>query len=212
MAQGKRIQIIHSDNSSIDEVRLPGATILLGNIVIRHEGIKLKCKKAVHYKNENFIKAYGDVVLNQGDSVVQTSQYTEYNGNTQKALSWGNVVIKDSKMTLSTDTLNFDRSRQLLFYKYGATIKDSINVLTSHTGNYYLDNNKFQAMKPLFKPGWWPSGTKPSRSTSTTRSPGRRCTSRSRWSPSAEPAAPRDSAASVRLKRPSRHAAPEGGE
>ncbi|WKK64852.1 OstA-like protein [Lutimonas zeaxanthinifaciens] len=146
LAQGKRIQIIHSDNSSIDEARLPGATILLGNIVIRHEGIKLNCKKAVHYKNENFIKAYGDVVLNQGDSIIQTSQYTEYNGNTQKALSWGNVVIRDSKMTMSTDTLNFDRTSQLLFYKYGATIKDSINVLTSNTGNYYLDNNKFQAI------------------------------------------------------------------
>ena len=100
----------------------------------------------MHYKNENFIKAYGDVVLNQGDSVIQTSQYTEYNGNTQKALSWGNVIIKDARMTLSTDTLNFDRTRQLLFYKYGATIKDSVNVLTSNTGNYYLENNKFQAI------------------------------------------------------------------
>ncbi len=149
MAQGKRIEIIHSDNSSIDKVRLPGATILLGNIEIRHEGIKLNCKKAVHYKNENFIKAYGDVVLNQGDSIVQTSQYTEYNGDSQKALSWGNVVIKDSKMTLSTDTLNFDRSRQLLYYKYGATIKDSINILTSNTGNYYLENNKFQAISKV---------------------------------------------------------------
>lgn len=146
LAQGSRIQIIHSDNSSIDEVRLPGATILLGNIIIRHKGIKLNCKKAIHYKNENFIKAYGDVVLNQGDSIIQTSQYTEYNGNTEKALSWGNVIIKDPKMTLSTDTLNFDRSKQLLYYKYGAKIKDSINVLTSNTGNYYLQNNKFQAI------------------------------------------------------------------
>lgn len=148
-AQGKRIQIIHSDNSSIDEVRLPGATILLGNVVIRHEGIKLNCKKAVHYKNQNFIKAFGDVVLNQGDSIIQTSQYTEYNGNNQKALSWGNVIIKDSKMTLNTDTLHFDRTRQLLYYKYGATIRDSINVLTSNTGNYHLDNNKFQAVSDV---------------------------------------------------------------
>ena len=148
-AQGKRIQIIHSDNSSIDEVNLPGATILLGNIVIRHQGIKLNCKKAIHYKNDNFIKAYGDVVLNQGDSIIQTSQYTEYNGNNQKALSWGNVVIKDPKMTLSTDTLNFDRTEQLLYYKYGATIKDSINILTSNVGNYYLDNNKFQALSDV---------------------------------------------------------------
>jgi lipopolysaccharide export system protein LptA len=146
MAQAKRIQIVHSDISSIDEENLPGATILLGNVVIRHQGIKLNCKKAVHYKNENFIKAYGDVVLNQGDSIVQTSRYTEYNGNSKQALSWGNVVIKDPKMTLSTDTLNFDRTRQLLYYKHGATIKDSINVLTSNLGNYYLENNKFQAI------------------------------------------------------------------
>lgn len=146
MSQGKRIQIIHSDNSSIDEERLPGATILLGNVVIRHEGIKLNCKKAVHYKTQNFIKAFGDVILNQGDSVKQTSQYTEYNGNSQKALSWGDVIIKDSKMTLRTDTLHFDRTTQLLYYKYGATIKDSINILTSNTGNYNLQNNKFQAI------------------------------------------------------------------
>ena len=112
--QGKRIQIIHSDNSNIDEAQYPGATILIGNVRIRHEGITLRCKKAIHFKNENYIQAYGDVLLNQGDSIRQTSQYTEYNGNTKKALSWGNVMIKDPQMTLRTDTLNFDRGKQLL--------------------------------------------------------------------------------------------------
>ncbi len=148
-AQGQKITIIHSDNSSIDEIRLPGATILLGNVIIKHEGIMLKCKKAIHYKNENYIKAFGDVVLNQGDTIVQTSRYTEYNGNTQKALSWGNVVIKDPQMTLKTDTLHFDRSKQLLYYKYSGTIKDSINTLTSNTGNYSLQDNKFQAISDV---------------------------------------------------------------
>lgn len=148
-AQGKKITIVHADNSTIDEERLPGATILLGNVKIKHEGIILQCKKAVHYKNNNFIKAYGDVILNQGDTIIQTSRYTEYNGNTKKALSWGKVVIKDPQMTLRTDTLEFDRTRQLLFYKYFATIKDSINTLTSNTGNYYLANNKFQAISDV---------------------------------------------------------------
>jgi len=148
-SQGKKITIVHSDNSSIDEEQLPGATILLGNIVIKHEGITLNCKKAIHYKQENYIKAFGDVILNQGDTIIQTSRYTEYNGNTQKALSWGNVIIKDPQMTLSTDTLYFDRSNQLLFYKHSATIRDSINVLTSDTGNYYLQNSKFQAISDV---------------------------------------------------------------
>lgn len=148
-AQGKRISIVKSDNSSIDEERLPGATILLGNILIKHEGISLRCKKAIHYKSDNYIRAFGNVILNQGDTIIQTSDYTEYNGNTKKALSWGNVVIKDPQMTLSTDTLHFDRSKQLLFYNHGATIKDSTNILTSNSGNYYLENNKFQAISDV---------------------------------------------------------------
>lgn len=145
----KRIRILHSDNSTIDEAQFPGATILLGNVLIQHEGIRLRCKKAVHYKNENFIKAFGNVRLNQGDSIRQTSQYTEYNGNEQKALSWGRVVIQDPVMTLRTDTLHFDRQRQFLYYRHGATIRDSINTLTSETGNYYLTNNKFQAISDV---------------------------------------------------------------
>ena len=147
--QGKRIQILHSDNSTIDEVAYPGATVLIGNVFIRHEGITLKCKKAIHYKNENYIKAYGNVILNQGDSIRQTSEYTEYNGNTKKALSWGKVMLKDPQMTLRTDTLQFDREKQLLYYRYSATIRDSINTLTSDTGNYYLAQNKFQAISDV---------------------------------------------------------------
>ncbi len=146
LSQSKRISIVHSDNSTIDEEKLPGATVLLGNVFIKHEGISLQCKKAVHYTKENYIKAYGNVILKQGDTITQRSEYTEYNGNTNKALSWGNVIIKDPKMTLSTDTLQFDRSKQVLFYRTGAKIRDSINVLTSTTGNYYMQNNKFQAI------------------------------------------------------------------
>ena len=147
--QGKRIRIIHSDNSNIDEIAYPGATILIGNVVIKHEGITLKCKKAIHFKNKNFIQAYGDVLLNQGDSIRQTSQYTEYNGDTKQALSWGKVMIRDPQMTLRTDTLHFDREKQLLYYRHSATIKDSINTLTSDTGNYYLSNSKFQAISDV---------------------------------------------------------------
>lgn len=148
-AQGSKITIVHSDNSTIDEAKLPGATILLGKVHIIHDGVSLKCKKAVHYKSQNYIKAFGNVILNQGDTIIQTSDYTEYNGNTKKALSWGKVKIKDPTMTLTTDTLNFDRSKQMLFYRTGATIRDSINVLTSNSGNYLLENNKFQAFSDV---------------------------------------------------------------
>ena len=148
-AQQKRIEIVHADNSTIDEEKYPGATILLGNVFIEHEGITMRSKKAIHYKKNNILKAFGDVVLNQGDTITQSSRYVQYDGNTKKARSWGNVVLNDQLMTLTTDTLNFDRVKQILYYKSGATIKDTANVLVSREGNYFLNTSKFQALSDV---------------------------------------------------------------
>ena len=52
-AQQKRIKIVHADNSTIDEENYPGATVLLGNVYVEHDGISLRSKKAIHYKNDN---------------------------------------------------------------------------------------------------------------------------------------------------------------
>jgi lipopolysaccharide export system protein LptA len=145
-SQQKRIEIVHADNSTIDEENYPGATVLLGNVYMEHDGITLRSKKAIHYKNDNFLKAFGDVVLNQGDSISQTSTYVEYNGNTKMARSWGNVILNDALMTLRTDTLDFNRTEQLLYYRHGAIIKDTTNVLESNEGNYFLKTSKFQAL------------------------------------------------------------------
>ena len=65
-AQQKRIKIVHADNSNIDEEKYPGATVLLGNVYVEHDGITLRSKKAIYYKTRNFLKAFGDVFLNQG--------------------------------------------------------------------------------------------------------------------------------------------------
>jgi len=144
-AQKKRIHIVHADNSITDEEKYPGASILLGNVFIEHGGFSLRSKKAIHYRKDNILKAFGDVVLNQGDTVNQTSTYVAYNGNTKKAISWGNVILKDQLITLTTDTLYFDRKKQLLYYRSGATIKEGENTLKSKLGHYFLKTSKFQA-------------------------------------------------------------------
>ncbi|MFK5889399.1 MAG: OstA-like protein [Flavobacteriaceae bacterium] len=144
-SQEKRIKIVHADNTFVDEAKYPGATILSGNVHIIHQGISLKCTKAIQYKKSNFLKAIGNVVINQGDSIIQTSHYSNYNGNTKLAVSWGNVKLKDNAVTLLTDTLNFDRKKQVLYYNDSGTIIDSINTLKSKEGHYYLENKKFVA-------------------------------------------------------------------
>ena len=124
----------------------PGATISLGNVFVEHEGATLRCDKAYIYQETRLIKAMGNVIINQGDTIIQYSKYTDYDGVNQIATSWGDVFLKDQLMELRTDTLKFDRINQHLYYKTGGTIKDTTNVLVSKIGNYYLRTNNFQAV------------------------------------------------------------------
>ena len=143
-SQSKKIKILHADNTFV-KPEFPGATISTGNVFIEHEGATLRCDKAYIYKEGNLMKAMGNVIINQGDTIIQYSKYTDYDGNTKIATSWGKVFLKDELMELRTDTLQFDRENQHLFYESGGTIKDTTNVLKSEIGNYYLKTNKFQA-------------------------------------------------------------------
>jgi len=55
------------------------------------------------------------------------------------------VSLTDSKVKLLTDTLNFDRNKQILYYTDNGTIIDSVNTLKSEIGNYNLESKKFIA-------------------------------------------------------------------
>ena len=141
----KTIHIKSADITTKDEANFPGAVILLGNVLVEVDGATLQCKKALVYGDDNFLEAVGNVILKQGDTITQTSKYINYDGKTKQALSWGNVVLNNKSMTLTTDTLHFDREQQLLFYKNKGKIVDDVNVLTSISGYYYLPIHKFTA-------------------------------------------------------------------
>ena len=147
-SQTKRIKIIHADNTTSNP-KYPGGTISFGNVFVEHEGATLRCDKAYIYQDIKLIKAMGNVILNQGDTIIQYSKYTDYDGIKKIATSWGDVFLKDELMELKTDTLQFDRENQHLYYKSGGTIKDTTNVLKSKEGNYFLRNNKFQAFNKV---------------------------------------------------------------
>ena len=115
-----------------------------GQVYIVHEGVEMWCDQAYVYTKDNFVKAYGSVNISQGDTISMESKYAEYNGNTQFAFASGNVVFNDSKTSLKTDTLYFDRIKQQAFYRSGGTVKDTASTLTSSVGRYFADSKKYQ--------------------------------------------------------------------
>lgn len=146
-SQQTKIQIVNADQSFANQERHPGALVLNGNVRVMHKGAIMTCKKALLFQKENRLHAYGDVVINQADTLSQKSEHLQYDGNSLMAISWGDVFVRDKQMTLKTDTLRFDRGNQKLFYNCGAVIHNRDNVLTSKKGVYFARDKKFSAAK-----------------------------------------------------------------
>lgn len=140
----KEIIIENSDNVEVNEELAPGALLLSGNVKLIHDGVTMTCNKAYFFKKENYLKAFGNVQLNQGDTLFLNSKYAEYSGNVKKAFATGNAVMTSPDATLQTDTINFDRNVQEAFYNTKGTILNKDNTLVSKSGRYYVKEKKFQ--------------------------------------------------------------------
>ncbi|WP_125719642.1 OstA-like protein [Flavobacterium ustbae] len=140
----KTIIVENADWSSVDQNAVPDAVLLSGNVKITHDGVVLTCNKAYFFQKENYLKAFGNVQLVQGDTLFLNSKYAEYSGNEKKAFAKGDAVLTSPDATLRTDTINFDRNIQEAFYNTKGTIVNKDNTLVSKSGRYYVKEKKFQ--------------------------------------------------------------------
>jgi len=153
-AQNKRIQIEFSGFVLSDSLTGKDVTTFVRNdqqqIHITHEDINMWCDKAIYYKNDNFIEAFSNVRMQQGDSINMKADYVEYSGKTQLAFASGDVILTDSQSTLTTDTLYYDRVKQQAFYRSkGKVVRDSSGTITSQIGRYYMNLKKYQFLKDV---------------------------------------------------------------
>ena len=140
----KKINVEYADFFDVNQTEIPDAALLTGNVRISHDGVIMNCNKAYYFQKENYVKAFGDVRMVQGDTLFLNSKYAEYNGNVKQAFATGNVVMRSPDMTLATDTINFDRNTQQAWYNTYGTITNKDNVLKSKSGRYYVSQKKFQ--------------------------------------------------------------------
>jgi lipopolysaccharide export system protein LptA len=140
----KKIIVEHSDFADVNQTEIPDAFLLTGNVRVNHDGVVLTCNKAYFFQKENYIKAFGNVQLVQGDTLYLNSKYAEYNGNLKQAFATGNPVMSSPESTVVTDTINFNRNSQEVYYNSPGTITNKENTLKSKSGRYYVKEKKFQ--------------------------------------------------------------------
>lgn len=142
--KSSKINIEYSDFADINQTEIPDALLLRGNVRVSHEGVVFTCNKAYYFQKENYIKAFGDVQMVQGDTLYLNSKYAEYSGEVKKAYATGNVIMRSPESTLVTDTINFDRNVQEAYYNTQGTITNRENTLKSKSGRYFVAQKKFQ--------------------------------------------------------------------
>lgn len=142
--KSSKINVEYSDFADRNQDEIPDALLLRGNVRVSHDGVLFTCNKAYFFEKENYLKAFGEVQMVQGDTLFLNSKYAEYNGELKKAYATGNVVMRSPESTLVTDTINFDRNVQEAFYNSYGTITNRENTLKSKAGRYFANEKKFK--------------------------------------------------------------------
>ncbi len=147
-AQEKEIEIRQAGSFQLDEENFPGANILERSasqqVHLVHQGMDVWSDKAFFYKKENKFDAFGNVRVNQGDSLVLTCKTVNYDGNIKLAVAKQQVVLDNKEMLLKTDTLYFDRIKNMAYYDANGTVYDSLTTINSKRGTYISDNKKYK--------------------------------------------------------------------
>ena len=120
----------------------PGAQFLRGNVSISHKGMSLTCDSAYLYEEANRFEAFGHVRILQGDTLSLHSDKAYYDGNSEMAHAWNNVVLTHRKSTLYCDTLDYDRMYGIAdaYGSAGMKMVEGKDVLTADWGRYYSDD------------------------------------------------------------------------
>jgi len=132
-----RIELVHADVSEFDNEINPGADRLIGKVVFRHENAVMSCDSAYLYKEANTLEAFGNVRINQGDSLTMTGKHLIYLGDSRLAQMSDKVEMHDRQMTLNTERLDYNMETDVAYYTDSARIIDAGDVLTSKLGYYY---------------------------------------------------------------------------
>ncbi len=150
----QRITIEYAGTGYTDPDIEDGAKVFLRDksqqVHFIHKGVNMWCDKAIYYEDQDYIEAFSNVILKQGDSINMVAKYLEYSGKTQLAYAKGDVVLTEPQSTLTTDKLYFDRTRQIAYYNTkGKVVRDSSGTITSQVGRYYMSAQKYQFTKDV---------------------------------------------------------------
>lgn len=115
--------------------------VLNGNVVMRKGDMFMYCDSAYFYEESNSFNAFGNVRMEQGDTLFVYADELNYDGASELAILYADfgkkvrLINKDVK--LETDVFNYDMLNEVGYYTNGGVLTDKQNKLTSVAGEYH---------------------------------------------------------------------------
>ncbi|RYY32514.1 MAG: hypothetical protein EOP46_18790, partial [Sphingobacteriaceae bacterium] len=138
MAQQKqsKVRLIRSDRS--EGIKRDGKDVVkVFNGTFQQDYSILRSDSAYFYPQDNMFDAFGNVNIQQGDTINVYSDKLNYNGNTKTAILTNNVRMVNKDATLTTNYLTYNTATKIGTYTDGGKLINKDITLTSKNGYYF---------------------------------------------------------------------------
>ncbi|TAF55110.1 MAG: hypothetical protein EAZ62_02890 [Sphingobacteriia bacterium] len=137
-ANSKKLDILFTERYNIERTDSAQQFIsLAGKVKVKQGKTIFYADSAVLNRLENSLEAFGNVHINDADSIHTYAQYLKYLGKEKRAFLKNKVRLTDGKGILTTEALEYDVSIKLGIYLQGGKLVNKKSVLTSQEGYYY---------------------------------------------------------------------------
>ncbi len=141
-AQDTRTIVILPGSRSLRQIQVDSATTLItlaGNASVQQGKTFIYGDSIAVNQATGIAEVFGNVHINDADTVDTYSQYLKYMGNERIAYLKKSVKLTDGKATLLTDDLVYNLGTGIANYKNGGKVLNGKTVLTSSDAVYYSD-------------------------------------------------------------------------
>ncbi|MDE7397067.1 MAG: hypothetical protein K2M98_05005, partial [Muribaculum sp.] len=138
-----KVFLEHADRLWMDDRINADYQVLTGNVQFRKGDMFMYCDSAHFYDKTGSMDAFGNVHMEQGDTLFVYAAELNYDGPGEMAVFYGDnetpVRLINKDVELSTDVFHYDFQRNLGYYDVGGQLSDAENILTSIYGEYQPD-------------------------------------------------------------------------
>jgi lipopolysaccharide export system protein LptA len=130
-----------SGNYSFEKIDSLNTVVTLARLArIKQDKTLIEADSARVNLNTKIMEAFGNVHINDEDTLNTYSQYIKYFGKERKAILKKAVRLTDSKGgILTTEELLYDLNTRIATYNNGGKMVNKKTILTSKQGTYYSD-------------------------------------------------------------------------